>query len=259
VLCEDAAAARAVPPPLGIHVDVNPGMHRTGIGLGDLAAIREVARQAGPRFRGIHCYDGHLHGPDAAGRRAAAFACYDELVQRIEALLRDGLEVPEAITCGTPTFQLAATHPGLAALRGTRHRVSPGTVVYHDTRTEEELPDLPLVPAVVVLARVVSHPRDGIATCDAGSKTLAVDAGDPCALALGHPGLVAQKASEEHLPFRVERGERPPRGAALWLVPRHVCPTVNLADDALLVERGEPRGIVRVAARGHELCWVDPR
>ena len=133
------------------------------------------------------------------------------------------------------------------------HRLSPGTVVYHDLRTEELCPELELVPAAVVVARVLSHPTPTRITCDAGSKALAAEAGDPCAVALGHPELEAQGPNEEHLPFRVASGERLERGTLLSLFPRHVCPTVNLADEALLFDEGRFVAAVPVAARGHEL------
>ncbi len=133
------------------------------------------------------------------------------------------------------------------------HRVSPGTVVYHDLRYEQQIEDLELSPAAMVLTRVVSHPTAGIVTCDAGSKAIAAEAGDPCAYVLGYPGLEALQPSEEHLPLRVRAGARPPRGAPLLLIPRHVCPTVNLAEQAILVEDGRLREVVPVRARAHEL------
>ena len=71
---------------------------------------------------------------------------------------------------------------------------------------------------------------------------------------IGHPELVARTPNEEHLPLQVTSGDRPPRGTTLYLVPRHVCPTINLAEEAVLLEKGcEPR-VVRVSARAHELA-----
>jgi len=170
------------------------------------------------------------------------------------ARLRDaGVEVRELVTSGTPTFREALASPALATLHGTAHRVSPGTVVLHDLRSEEEVEGLGLCPAALVLSRVVSHPRPDVVTCDAGSKSIAAEAGDPCAAALGHPGLEATTPSEEHLPLRVREGDPPARGTPLLLAPRHVCPTVNLAERAVLVEAGRLAGVVPVHARAHDL------
>ncbi|MEM7306009.1 MAG: alanine racemase [Planctomycetota bacterium] len=258
VLCEDAELLPDIPPEVSIFVDVNPGMHRTGIPAEDGEAILAVARGAGARLRGIHFYDGHLHGADLAARRSAIHRGYDRLLLLREALLADGLAVGELVTSGTPSFLHALAYPGFEGLAGTVHRISPGTVVFHDLRSEEENPDLELLPAAVVAARVVSHPAADVVTCDAGSKSLAAEAGDPSAFVLGRPELAALSPSEEHLPLRVTAGERPARGEVLFLVPRHVCPTVNLAEEALLVDGGEARA-VRVAARAHELLGSGAR
>ena len=44
----------------------------------------------------------------------------------------------------------------------------------------------------------------------------------------------------------------PQVGEALHLLPRHVCPTVNNFDCALLVRDGEVKSVERVSARGRE-------
>ena len=250
VLCEDADLISEIPAALGIFVDVNSGMHRTGLPLEAREEILAVARAAGPRFRGVHFYDGHLHAADLSERRRAVFAGYDALGGLLEELAGVGADVGEVVTSGTPALTHALAYRGFP--EGTVHRISPGTVVYHDLRTEQENPDLDLQPAALVLTRVVSHPNATTATCDAGSKSIAAEAGDPCAHVLGHPELVARTPSEEHLPLRVDSGERPARGTALLLVPRHVCPTVNLAEEALLVDGADIRR-VPVSARAHEL------
>ncbi len=59
--------------------------------------------------------------------------------------------------------------------------------------------------------------------------------------------------SEEHLPLRVTGGAVPKRGDLLVLIPRHVCPTVNLAEQAVFLEGGRIISIVPVTARAHEI------
>ena len=253
VLCEDPAAVASIPPELSIFVDVNSGMNRTGVPIEDESSILEIARVAGERFRGIHFYDGHIHGDDAVDRRSMAFEAYDRLMGLLGRLDREGLTVGEVITSGTPSFLYALAYEPFGESGAPIHRVSPGTVVFHDLRSEQEIEDLDLLPAAVVLSRVVSHPAADIVTCDAGSKSIAAEAGDPCAFAVGHPELEALTPSEEHLPFRVHARARPERGSILLLVPTHVCPTVNLAEEALLIDEGRFVGAVSVRARGHDL------
>ena len=77
---------------------------------------------------------------------------------------------------------------------------------------------------------------------------------------LGYPNLSAGKPNEEHLPLHVRAGvsatwsqEGLPRiGDKLHLLPRHICPTVNNFDDAVIVRKGHVIGMERVTARGHE-------
>jgi D-serine deaminase-like pyridoxal phosphate-dependent protein len=131
VLCEDAALVARVPAAAGIFVDVDPGMGRTGIALDDTGAIRAVARAAGGRFRGLHHYEGHLHG-ELDERRERCFTCYRALLALAEQLVRAGSPAAELITSGTPAFLHALAFPGFRSLADAIHRVSPGTVVLHD-------------------------------------------------------------------------------------------------------------------------------
>ncbi|MCB9899636.1 MAG: alanine racemase [Planctomycetes bacterium] len=254
VLVEDADVLASVPEPLRVMIDVNVGMDRTGVPLADEERIVSLLGAAGARGTGLHAYDGHLYDADRARRRARVHAVLDRLCALHARLLRAGLRVDELCTSGTPGFLAALSHDGVARLPGTAHRVSPGTVVFHDARCEEQNPELPLRPAALVLARVVSRPAPGRITLDAGSKALAAEAGDPCAVVLGRPGWRALGPSEEHLPIALPDGERPPAlGTQVLLVPRHVCPTVNLAERALLVEGDGSFRVAEVLARGHEL------
>jgi D-serine deaminase-like pyridoxal phosphate-dependent protein len=60
------------------------------------------------------------------------------------------------------------------------------------------------------------------------------------------------KPSEEHLPIEGPIGALPAIGKNLYLVPRHVCPSVNNFDEALLIVDGRVTAVERVNARGHE-------
>lgn len=240
----------------GIFLDVNPGMNRTGVEQNARAEIVRLARSvvaAGLEFRGLHYYDGHLGGLALEERAQAAHRGYDQLLEIVNALESAGLEVREVTTAGTPTFPCSLSY---ANFRGRRfvHRVSPGTIVYGDASSLAQLPaEYGYRPAALVIARVVSRPRPGTVTCDAGHKTVSADAGVPTCVVLGHPELTPLPPSEEHLPFAVAEGATGPRpGDILYLLPRHVCPTVNNFDCALLVRRGQIAAVEKVSARGRE-------
>jgi D-serine deaminase-like pyridoxal phosphate-dependent protein len=241
---------------VGLFLDVNPGMNRTGIEQNDghkvLAMARAIA-DAGLEFRGLHYYDGQYGAVAEPQRTQAAHRGYDRLLEIVSELDRSGVRVPEVITSGTPTFPCSLSYDGFR--RGQFvHRVSPGTVVYCDATSLQELPHgYSYRPAVLVMARVVSRPRAGIVTCDAGHKTVSADAGVPTCVVVGHPELTPLSPSEEHLPMAVAEGAPGPQiGDALFLLPRHICPTVNNFDDALLVRNGKVEGVEKVSARGRE-------
>ena len=241
---------------VGIFIDVNPGMDRTGIAQEEIGAIVSLAKSVQREkltFRGLHYYDGHLGGIPLAERTRIAHAGYDQLIEIVSALNGEGIAVPEVITAGTPTLPCTIAYRGFADARFT-HRASPGTVVYGDVATFCQLPsDSGYSPAALVLSRVISNPTTNRITCDAGHKALAIDCGVPNCAVLGHPGLKPQAPSEEHLPLEVLPGSpRPNTGDFLYLVPRHVCPTVNNFDEALIVSEGTTMRMERVTARGRE-------
>lgn len=251
-LVESVEQVAEAPPGVGLFVDLDLGMGRTGIDVDETDEIRAIARAAGDRFRGLHAYDGHRLEEDLGERARLVHASYDRLVELASALREADLGPAEVVTAGTPAFPAALQHVGLATLPGSVHRVSPGTVVYHDLRSVEQLPDLDAEFAVTVLTRVASRPGADRVTCDAGSKAVEGSGPGRIARVVGRPELEVLGQSEEHTVLRAPEGSRPERGELLRLVPGHVCPTVNLATHAILLEDGRLVGRAEVTARAHE-------
>jgi D-serine deaminase-like pyridoxal phosphate-dependent protein len=241
---------------LGIFVDLNPGMNRTGVeqSHGDyIVRLGQRVEDAGLELRGLHYYDGHYGGLEPDERTATAHAGYDRLLEIVGEIRHSGGSIPEVITAGTPTFPCSLSYKAFRA-GGFIHRVSPGTIIYCDATSLAQLPrEYGYAPAVLVLTRVVSRPHEGIVTCDAGHKAVSADAGVPTCVVVGRPELTPLPPSEEHLPLR-SRDEihRPQVGEALYLLPRHVCPTVNNFDSALLVRDGQIESVEKVSSRGRE-------
>lgn len=233
---------------IGIFIDVNSGMNRTGIDPARGAEIAQLASDLGDQFRGLHFYDGQLSGAPAGEREARAHEGYDRLMQLVSSL---NSPVEEIITSGTPAAPYGVSYIGFRTAPFL-HTISPGTIVFNDTTSLEQLPGYDFKPAVLVLSTAVSHPKQNVFTCDAGHKSVSADAGVPTCAVLGHLDWKPLRPSEEHLPVEVPEGESVTLGDRLYLLPRHVCPTVNLFDEAIFVVRGKVQTIVRVAARGHE-------
>ena len=255
VLIEDAAmVAPWRGSRIGLFIDLNSGMDRTGMLLDGHEQVIGLARGiagSGLRFAGLHYYDGHASGFAPGEAQGLVHAGYDRLLALVQRLAVEEIPAPEVVTAGTPAFPHARMYRRFAEA-GTIHRVSPGTVVYNDRRSLEQLPtDAGYRPAALVLATVVSHPGPHRFCTDAGHKSVSADAGDPTCEVIGHPEYTPRHPSEEHLPVDVPPGAPlPRRGQMLWLLPSHVCPTVNNFDHAVVVSGGKFQGVERVTARG---------
>ena len=90
-----------------------------------------------------------------------------------------------------------------------------------------------------------------------GESLPTADAGDPLCQIIGKTDYALRKASEEHLPVECDSIAK---GDVLYLVPKHICPTVNLAETALWIEDKEDHvqfHRVNVHARAHPLLAND--
>ena len=240
---------------VGIFLDINPGMNRTGIEQNNSTRVMQLIREIQStrlEFRGLHYYDGQYGSMDNNGRTSTAHSGYDRLRHLVREIQQNGFNVAEIVTAGTPTFPCSLTYKGFQE-SGCVHRVSPGTLVYNDATSLAQLPqEFGYEPAVLVLSRIVSRPADNIITCDAGHKAVSADAGVPTCVVMGHSKLMPLPPSEEHLPLQLNELPGPSLGEALYLLPRHVCPTVNNFDLALAVRGGKIDSVEKVTARGRE-------
>ncbi|HVI00632.1 MAG TPA: alanine racemase [Enhygromyxa sp.] len=232
---------------LPIMLDVDLGMRRTGSMPEHWQSLRELP--APLALAGLHGYDGHLRWE----QRAEAHAGYDRLCA-LASSLAEQLHIDpstiELITSGTHSYAHALAHAGLS--QGPwQHRVSPGTIVLSDLRSHAAAADIGLRQAAFVATRVVSV-GPGRVTCDAGSKAITPDGAPPTCVVLDHPELTPLRASEEHLPCELaEQAATPALGQLLWLIPDHVCTTVNLHREAVWLRAGRFAGFGPVAASGH--------
>lgn len=241
--------------PVDVFLDVNIGMDRTGSApaVWRDACTGVLDSLSALRVRGLHGYDGH-RGWD---ERAAAHAGYDALCDLAAALPRAD-DLAFVVTSGTHSYAHALAYEGFTG-RAWTHQVSPGTIILSDLRSHAAAADLGLRQAAFVATRVVSAPTPGRITLDAGSKGLSPDMAPPACEVLGWPELAPQRASEEHRPVRVEGGSSPAVGDLVWLVPEHVCTTVNLYREALWLRGDQIVGHGPVEAASHPLWLAEQR
>ena len=242
-----SAAAVADRVVLDLFLDLDGGMHRSGIAPGPDAVelYRWLSTRPGLRAAGLHMYDGHVKATDLGTRRQAADAAFAHVDAMRQAIAASGLAVPSVVVGGTPAFPFHARRTGVEC--------SPGTTVFWDAGYASTLPDLPFVPAAVLLTRVISRPAEDRLCLDLGHKAVAAENPHPRVVLFGLEDATAVGHSEEHLVLETGRAADFPVGSALYGVPWHVCPTVALYNDAVVVRNGRAEGRWLVAARARRL------
>ncbi|GIF03889.1 alanine racemase [Actinoplanes siamensis] len=235
------ALARAVPG-LEILVEVDSGHHRSGVAPAEAGGIAAEAQKAGLEVRGVFTFPGHAYGPGRSGRvteeEAAALtgAAGTVTALGLDAGVRSGGSTPTAAL--TDSASLTEMRPGVYVF-GDAQQVELGTCGWDEV-------------ALTVTSTVVSRSRRKVIV-DAGSKVLGADRqtwATGFGRLLDHPDARITALSEHHATVMFPEGAPLPRlGEILRVVPNHVCATVNLADELVVVSAGEPVGRWAVAAR----------
>jgi D-serine deaminase-like pyridoxal phosphate-dependent protein len=243
-------AASSAGATIGILVDLDVGLHRTGVQSpqASLALAQHVTRQRGLRLDGIMIYPGHIWSRPSD--QVPALRAVDAIVcEAVSLWQKHGLAAPIVSGGSTPTALQSHHITHLTEIR-------PGTYVFNDMNSVAggfcTLEDC----AARVISTVVSDAAPGQVVIDAGSKTLSSDRrhDDPDA---GHgyivefPQAKIAKLSEEHAQVDVRSCDRAPKvGQRLTVIPNHICPCINLQDQVYWLEPDQPPREIRINARG---------
>lgn len=231
------------PGTLDVLVEIDSGHHRTGVDPGEAVTVAAAAERAGLRVTGVFTFPGHGY---LAGARSAAASQEADALRRAAATLRAaGLTVDVVSGGSTPTSELTGT--------GELTELRPGVYVFNDAQQVELGVATWTDVALTVRTTVVSRHGSRV-VLDAGSKTLGAD---QAAWATGggrlpdHPEARVTALSEHHATVVLPAGAvLPAVGDVVRVAPNHVCATVNLADELVVVAGDEVVDTWRVAARG---------
>ena len=232
---------------IGVLIDVNTGMNRTGAPPGEpsVALAKLIDSLDGLTFDGLHAYDGHVKG-DGEPRQTKAKESVQFAVDTRKQIEAVGIDCPYVVASGSKGFDATDEVDGVT-------EVSPGTWIFWDTGYGEALA-FPFSWAALVVSRVISTPADDLITLDAGNKGINPDVPVPHFRALNLDGeLEFLVRNEEHQLIRLEPGvKRPNVGDVIYLIPKHVCTTVNLYDEAYVIDSdGNWTETWSIDARGH--------
>jgi D-serine deaminase-like pyridoxal phosphate-dependent protein len=236
------ARERGITVQLLIELDVLTG--RSGVVTPDQAlALANLIRDTeGVELVGVHGYAGHAQIKPLDQRielNGAAMALLDETVE----LLREHNHQLQIITGGGSGTARLDTE------RGLLNEVQAGSFLLMDTAYRDAGVDFE--NALFCLSTVISRPTPERAVCDAGQKTLTRDGGTP--EITGRAGVTYLRGSDEHGSLGVDPGalERPlVVGDTVWIIPSHVCTTINLHNQLVGVRNSVVETVFDVSARG---------
>ncbi len=252
-VCVDgyAQAARESGKRLKVLVDVDIGLHRTGIRPGEpaLALAKSIAASPQLQFMGLQGYAGQLqHVPEFPDRRSQSLAALKLLGETRDLIVANGIPCPIVSGGGTGTYNIDAEAQVFTELQA-------GSYIFMDKQYCEvkiaNAAPLPFETALFVQSTVISANMPGLVTTDAGLKSFATEAGAPV-LHAGAPeganyfffgdeqGGIMLGGTDKHLPL----------GSVVSCTAPHCDPTVNLYDAYHVVDGDRLVAIWPVDARG---------
>ena len=239
-----ALEASGIEAPIQVLIDVDVGLHRTGVAPeGALALAKHLATLSHLKLIGVQGYEGHLqhvHGRDLREKECRASMI---LLSATATLLREeGFNIEVVTTGGTGTAEFCATTPGIT-------EVQPGSFIFMDSDYRNAVGTF-FSHSLTILSTVISKsPTERRVTIDAGLKTLTTDSG--FAEPKDMPDVTYTPMGDEHgwLSWG-EDIEDFPIGARVEMIPSHIDPTVNLHDFYYAHRKGVIEEIWPVATRG---------
>jgi D-serine deaminase-like pyridoxal phosphate-dependent protein len=240
-----AAAGRRTGIEIPLLVDIDIGMHRTGVTPGP--AVVELARAVheaeGVRLVGVMGYEGHVlveHPADV--KAAAAREALDHLTAARDGLTAAGLPCDIVSAGSTGSYDLAAPHEAVTEIQA-------GGAVFMDAMYRERFHvDERFAFALTVVATVTGCHEGHIVT-DAGFKTLSAFHYEP--QIVGRADLAFGYLSAEHGVWRPTGEAPPPRlGERLHILPGYGDSTTVLHNHFIAAREGRVEQVWPLGARG---------
>jgi len=243
---DDLAAAASAERPLTIFVDIDPGIHRTGVASAEaaVALAGQIQSHASLRYGGVQMYCGReQHIENYADRREAIVERTGYLRQVLEALEAAGAPAEVITGGGTGTHRIDLELGVLTELQVGSYIFMDDQYVACDLTGDG---DQPFERSLFVESRVVSASAHGLVTLDAGFKAFATE-GEPPTTPQGRYFFMG----DEHGALIGEGVEtRLAIGDMVRLNPPHCDPTVDLYDSYHVLRGDDLADIWPVTARG---------
>lgn len=213
---------------------------------------KRISQWPNLHFAGLETFGGavfHCQGKEEELRRAEALGITMKKVKSdVEAA---GLTVEEVSVGGSPAISLLVKEPLYTELRPGVYIFNDAATVCRGAATYEEC-------AATVLTTVISRPTGNRMVVDGGAKTFSYCRPGVVfgcrilhGVVKGNPSVCLSNLSEEHGVFETEEG-LPDYcvGEKIQVLPAHICPVINLFNQAYLIKDGIVQDVVSIAARG---------
>lgn len=226
---------------LNVFIDIDNGMHRTGIETEDAYELAVfISNQSGLNLAGLHIYDGHIHASDVKIRELQCENDFNAVIELVQKLKNSKIMVGELACGGTFTFPIHAKYK--------ERTLCPGTPVLWDAGYAQNIPDLDFLNAAVLAGRVISKPN-GKVCFDLGHKSMASEMPQPRLKFMDIEIDQIENQSEEHLVISTPETKKLQPGDFAYAVPIHICPTIALQEKVYVVENKKAVGTWDVIAR----------
>jgi 3-hydroxy-D-aspartate aldolase len=246
-----AGAARESGKTLAVVVDLDVGIHRSGVATVDdgLALAQRIEGCEGLTFGGVQAYTGQIQHVDDYGERLSLAAEQNRRIRElVDKLKAAGLAPPLVSGAGTGSHDFDSRIGDLTEMQVGSYIF---TDVQYNTVALRQDGVNPFEPSLFVQATIISANSMGFVTADAGLKRFAMDGPKPEVFSGAPPGSTyAFKGDEHGIVVFQDAADTLPVGTVITCLTSHCDPTVNLYDLYHVVRGDTLIGIWPVDARG---------
>jgi len=202
-------------------------------------------------LKGIFSHEGHTYkAQDRLEAKRLAEISYQRTLRAADIIRSLGVEIDTVSIGATPSIVNGAYVEGI-----TEFRI--GTYIFMDLGQSGAIGSFDHC-AATVLATVISKPTDERVVLDTGAKAIFPQNRDTGICSTNGFGYVKGSDNvrvtglfDEHgLIYDKDFHEQIKIGDKIELIPSHICPTVNLYDEAYVVSKGKLVEVVPILCRG---------
>lgn len=239
--------------PYEVLMELEVGENRSGVIADDqiIELTEYIKSKRNVVLKGIFSHEGHTYkARDAQNCRQLAEESYRRTLRAADLIRSCGIEL-EVISIGaTPSILNQSFLKGITELRL-------GTYIFMDMGQSRAIGDYGSC-AATILAAVMSKPTNSRVVLDAGAKALVpqnrsegICATGGFGCVMGDEDVIVSSMFDEHGLIE-DKGfyGRISLGDKVRIIPSHICPTVNLYDEAVLISDGEVLETIPVLCRG---------